>query len=312
MFLPPAQSASPVKKTATLVIAASEPQLNRSTKEAESGTPPSWQLPEEDDDQPLILDPVDRTADAEEILQVYSTLEAENNKENRPIPPQPPVTDKSMRREGLSKKRSMIHPVFDAQPQPNSESPSSSSQESEPRPAKKSRPPANNLSGTKTHTLEDNSGSEEDFQEDTRAVTRPRRPKPPPRAGRSGANPQRSARRPQEAPQNRDAGGFNDLENVLELHNNANAPAPSQIEDYLRVNALAKRRTAMRPKRVQTRTPWSQEETERLLDLIAEYGLSWSLLKKMDQIHPNGELFQARDQVALKDKARNLKVDYLK
>ncbi|KAL8760789.1 MAG: hypothetical protein Q9184_003048 [Pyrenodesmia sp. 2 TL-2023] len=302
----PAQSASPAK------TAASEPQLTKSTNEAESGTPPSGQLPAEEDDQSLILDPVDRTADAEEILHVYSTLEAENNKENRPIPPQPQLTEKSMPREGHSKKRGMIHPTFDAQPQPTAQSPSSSSQESEPRPAKKSRPPANNLPRTNIHALEDASSSDEDFQEDTRAVTQPRRPKPSPKASRSGADSQRSARRPQEAPQNRDTGGFNDLEDVLGIHNSANAPAPSQIDNYRRVNALAKRQTAMRPKRVQTRTPWSQEETERLLDLIAEHGLSWSLLKKMDRNHPNGQLFQTRDQVALKDKARNIKADYLR
>lgn len=303
---PLAQSDASPKPVPTLVTAASTPQRTKSTKEAPSGTPPSGQVPE--DTQPLIPDPVDKATDAEEIIQVYENLEAENNKENRPIQPQLPVAETLVQKGRPSKKREM----FDPEAQPNIEIRSSSPQASESRPAKRSRPPAQNAPRTNTRTREHATSSDENFQEDTRAITRPRRPKSISEASRPKAHPQRAAKRPREASRNRDADEVNDLDDVLNMHNDANAPAPSQIENYVRVNALAKRRTAMRPKRVQTRTPWSAEETERLLDLIAEYGLSWSLLKKMDKDHPDGGLLATRDQVALKDKARNLKADYLK
>ncbi|KAL8900298.1 MAG: hypothetical protein Q9207_005757 [Kuettlingeria erythrocarpa] len=307
----PAQSDASPKPAPTVVIAASAPQRTKSKKEAPSDTPPSWQAPE--DTQPSSPNPVDRTAEAEEIIHAYEALEAENNKENRPIQAQPPVADTSMRKEHPSKKRSMIDLMSDSQAQPNTESRPSSPQVSEPRSTKKSRPPAQNVPRRNNRTREDLSSSDgEDFQEDTRALPQQRRPKSASEASRSKADPQRAAKRRKEASRNQDADEVNDLEDVLERHNDANAPAPSQIENYVRVNALAKRRTAMRPKRVQTRTAWSAEETERLLDLIVEYGLSWSLLKKMDKDHPDGELLATRDQVALKDKARNLKADYLK
>ena len=67
--------------------------------------------------------------------------------------------------------------------------------------------------------------------------------------------------------------------------------------------------SAMQPKRVQTRTPWSQEECDRLLELIATLGTSWSSIKNEDI---GLDILHQRDQVALKDKARNMKVTYLK
>ena len=62
----------------------------------------------------------------------------------------------------------------------------------------------------------------------------------------------------------------------------------------------------------QIRRPFTEAETQRLIDLIAHYGCSWSLLKQKDYQHPDGALLEHRDQVSLKDKARNLKMDFLK
>ncbi len=87
-------------------------------------------------------------------------------------------------------------------------------------------------------------------------------------------------------------------------------PPPSQVEEYLAANAAAKERKAWQVKPPQVRKGWTEEETERLLELIEEHGTSWALLKSEDSVA--GNVLESRDQVALKDKARNMKLDYLK
>ena len=47
------------------------------------------------------------------------------------------------------------------------------------------------------------------------------------------------------------------------------------------------------------------------LDLITQYGTSWARLKKEDGRDGKTEFLGDRDQVALKDKARNMKLDFL-
>ena len=86
---------------------------------------------------------------------------------------------------------------------------------------------------------------------------------------------------------------------------------PSQgFEEYVRVNQSAKQKMAGIPKPPQSRRAWTSAETDMLLYLITEHGISWKLLKEEDSAQ--GHILQERDQVALKDKARNMKMDYLK
>lgn len=86
-------------------------------------------------------------------------------------------------------------------------------------------------------------------------------------------------------------------------------PSPSPLlDEYMAANSAARERKAFESKPPQTRSPWSEEETETLLALIEEHGTSWALLLKEDS---EGTL-SSRGQVALKDKARNMKMDYLK
>ena len=87
----------------------------------------------------------------------------------------------------------------------------------------------------------------------------------------------------------------------------------STYEAHRKANMQAKILSSMRPnKAVQTRKPWSIDETETLLHLIMNHGTSWSTLKNIDANSDLGEVLGSRDQVALKDKARNMKVDFLK
>lgn len=85
---------------------------------------------------------------------------------------------------------------------------------------------------------------------------------------------------------------------------------PSQVHTYNEANSLAKERVALRNKTVQTRRAWTENETQTLLDLIVDYGTSWAQLKRADD--SDSGLLKDRGQVALKDKARNMKFDYLK
>ena len=79
------------------------------------------------------------------------------------------------------------------------------------------------------------------------------------------------------------------------------------------VNREARQKTAQRVrKKVQHRTPFSEIETIRLMGLIEEHGVSWTLLKDEDSKHADGEVLGDRSQVSLKDKARNMKMDFLK
>ncbi|KAL8796780.1 MAG: hypothetical protein Q9195_000863 [Heterodermia aff. obscurata] len=84
----------------------------------------------------------------------------------------------------------------------------------------------------------------------------------------------------------------------------------STIDNYHTAKLKSQEFTAGRPKKVQVRKAWTDEETGLLLDLIEEHGTSWRLLKQIDA--ENDYILKDRDQVALKDKARNMKLDFLK
>lgn len=71
------------------------------------------------------------------------------------------------------------------------------------------------------------------------------------------------------------------------------------------------RRFAGSEKKAQSRRRWGAEETKRLIDLVGEFGCAWARIKEEDE-ESSDPILIGRDQVALKDKARNIKMDYLK
>lgn len=86
-------------------------------------------------------------------------------------------------------------------------------------------------------------------------------------------------------------------------------PEHVQLDNYKMAKELARINTAARAKKkTQSRKAWTDLETEMLINLISEHGTSWKLLKDKDV----GNVLVDRDQTALKDKARNIKFDYLK
>ena len=95
----------------------------------------------------------------------------------------------------------------------------------------------------------------------------------------------------------------------------SSTPFDSQnvYESSQAVNRRAKFEVARRkPRMAQQRTPYSEEETARLIELVETYGTSYAYIKQMDEKHPGDPSLQNRTQLQLKDKARNLKMDYLK
>ena len=90
----------------------------------------------------------------------------------------------------------------------------------------------------------------------------------------------------------------------------AELPRTQGYQEYERINRSAKQRMAMVTKPPQIRSAWTSAETDVLYNLIIVHGTSWKLLKENDKAE--GKVLVARDQVALKDKARNMKMDYLK
>ena len=77
----------------------------------------------------------------------------------------------------------------------------------------------------------------------------------------------------------------------------------SQVASYAKLNTQRKKLATARP---QKRTPWSEEDSLELVDLIKEHGCSWAVIQKY------GKFEVDRDQVAIKDKARNMRVQFEK
>lgn len=85
-------------------------------------------------------------------------------------------------------------------------------------------------------------------------------------------------------------------------------PARSRSRELFSIAPpLVSRRRVIEPRR-----PFSAAEEDRLISLIEKYGTSWAFLLQRDERHREGPLLQERSQVNLKDKARNLKMAYLR
>jgi hypothetical protein len=61
---------------------------------------------------------------------------------------------------------------------------------------------------------------------------------------------------------------------------------------------------------VKRRTPWTGEETRRLVRLFEEYGPLWNLIKQKDERHRLGAKLTNRSNIDLKDRIRTVKKQY--
>ncbi|KAF2837933.1 hypothetical protein M501DRAFT_995190 [Patellaria atrata CBS 101060] len=97
-----------------------------------------------------------------------------------------------------------------------------------------------------------------------------------------------------------------------------------EANGYRSVNQIAKARVASQPlvrndpMQPKGRQRWTDEEVDALMKYIEELGCSWALIKSTDdELDDSGEedhesKLSRRSQVDLKDKARNMKMDYIK
>ena len=299
----------PPAASGTLLAASAPSPVRGQTKNTSSShEPPPWQPPQIEDEEGLTNEPNSATT-IESILQTQKRIDAESNKENVAIQtrPQPMPGSQTSPRKGPPVRKQQF---IDAQP--GARRIPFESQEPESSVVK--RPPllsAQDLQGEAGGSQIDVS-EDEGFQQDTRHTTLLKRGNITSRDHSTNANGQTPYKRPR-IEGRRIPTEDGDLGNAVQRHNAAHdPPAPSQIETYRVVNSTAKLRVAMQPKRRQIRNPWSEDETNRLQELIEDFGLSWSFLKDQDKRHKDGPALMERDQVAMKDKARNMKMDYLK
>lgn len=165
-------------------------------------------------------------------------------------------------------------------------------------------------SGQNGHEIEISSDEGFQFQEGSSNATRQRHSKPATkRPALEPARPKCQTPKKVRVEENVDVHRLDDA-GVARDEQEAEVPLSQSHGEYVRVNQSAKQRMAVVPKPPQSRNAWTSEETEMLHYLITEHGTSWKLLKSEDL--NQGHKLKARDQVSLKDKARNMKMDYLK
>ena len=149
------------------------------------------------------------------------------------------------------------------------------------------------------------------FQEGSSNATRQRHLKPATkRPAPEPTRPKRQTPKKVRVREHADVHTLDDGARVARDEQEADAPLSQSHDEYVRVNQSAKQKMAVVPKPPQSRSAWTSVETEMLHYLITEHGTSWKLLKNEDR--EQGHVLEARDQVSLKDKARNMKMDYLK
>lgn len=260
---------------------------------------------EEDENEVLTVSKggatLDRVARARQVLEFQASRDAENNKENilRHV-------DKPARK---------LKNLHFTDPQPNAqrihfESPEPTQSASNNQAGRQRPETAFVEDGDTTEEMGEVS-ADEGFQQDQRpiGVHQTRSPLPSRKRPVSGpAQSNRPAKTLRRAP--RDDTPNDDIRNAVARHNQDESPAPSQLDNYKNANTQAKFMTSIQAKKPQIRKAWTDEETEALIELIEELGTSWKLLKERDDREKS--ILHSRDQVALKDKARNMKFDFLK
>ncbi|KAI4251409.1 MAG: hypothetical protein L6R42_008399 [Xanthoria sp. 1 TBL-2021] len=300
-----AVTATPTTAVPDNLTLASAPARVQTKDAPSSHEPPLWQPTQMDDDDEEGEEPNDESDNAslvERIMLTQDKLNAESNKENVAVQtgPEPaPSSQLNPRREAPTQRKQFLKRIaFD-------------SQEPDPSNASKSTHLSSQKSPPETGGCPSEPSEDEGFQQDVRPMTK--RSNRAPKENNTSANGQSPPKRARTGKERREGVEDGGLGSAMQRHNAANAPiAAQEVGIYRLANSRAKERVALRPKRTQTRKPWSEEEINRLQELINEHGLSWSALKKMDALHVDGPVLEDRDQVALKDKARNMKLDYLK
>ena len=166
--------------------------------------------------------------------------------------------------------------------------------------------------GSDHNGLENDAISDEGFQiQESSNAARQRHSKPATkRPAPEPARPKRQTPKKVRVRENVDVHTFNDRADASIEDQEIVLPHSQTYDEYTRVKESAREKMAVVTKPPQSRNAWTSKETDMLHYLITEHGTSWTHLKNEDG--KQGRVLEARDQVALKDKARNMKMDYLK
>ena len=90
-------------------------------------------------------------------------------------------------------------------------------------------------------------------------------------------------------------------------------PTPSQLYAHVATQSRLIGSQHQKPRKV--KEPWTNDEINALVDYIATFGFLCGKIKEVDEgteQDPGPRRLTRRDNVALKDKARNMKMDYLR
>lgn len=159
--------------------------------------------------------------------------------------------------------------------------------------------------------------SDEEFGRDTRPVDV---------KGKRAQKPQQQSKRPRFLEDDEDDATGRQLQSDLAW--TSSAPIPSQrpvrtsppVERRVSTQQTAQERPhppilSRRKPVPQARKFWSEEEDQRLINLAEKHGCSWAAIKRHDEIWPEedgGPKLSDRNQVQLKDRARNIVMRLLK
>ncbi|KAL2065638.1 hypothetical protein VTL71DRAFT_3308 [Oculimacula yallundae] len=289
---------------------ASSPRPQVRSKQAASAPIPVSAQPDpdptqeaEDEDQPMIDDDNDDVEERPRPISEYAAAWNENSKEKNKENHKPTV-------KAAAKPR-----LIDRQPNAQKVVWDESQDDTvEPSPTKR----------TRAETEETDESEDQGFQEDQRPVDPNRRaiappgprfspseasPPPPkkrrrsqievsPRVESSRAATQRSSERSEPERARRQQVEESDSDSEVDHP----APTASEIGNVARI-AVAKAKGVQVPK---GRTPWSERDSRILRRGIERHGCAWATIFNL------GNWDHTRDQVALKDRARNMKVNMLK
>jgi len=278
---PPTQALEPPSSTDESVVSSTAPAKLPNPKDLQPED--DWQAQDGDDD-PLLLEPVEKLRQTtSRAYAMRAQRQAESNKENIGISvPQPEFPP------GGRQKRRFIDPQANAQ--------------------RLGFVDSQELDRETQQSQMDDPSQDEGFQVQDAPTNIAQRRGLKPALKRSAPQPQRPERSSPKKARILEERRSSRPEIVQDRPNVE--PSPSPMDEYRAANSSAKGIKTFQPKPPQTRRPWSEEETETLLTLIEEHGTSWALLLAEDK--SERKVLQSRGQVALKDKARNMKMDYLK
>lgn len=246
------------------------------------------------------ISPPNPAARARQVVELQAGIDAQHNRENVLEPVNQPIS--RGKKSFIDRQDNATRVIFDSQEQGQSVS---ENQDQHPRRRKDNA--RKDVPAAELQELDIE--AEEDFQLDRRQITRQPRRVRISSANRSAPDHSVQSHSPKTVPvASTDRNPPEEIRSAATRHEQGHTPAPSQLENYKKANEVARFRNSSQIKGPQKRVAWTNEETEALINLIEEHGISWAFLKQQDGL----DKLERRDQVALKDKARNMKFDFLK